>query len=304
MPNTTVKLARGFELKNPIITASGTCGYGMEMEEYLDIAKLGGVSVKGLHINPKIGNSPQRIVETPAGMLNAIGLQNVGADAFAKEKLPILRDKGVNVIANLWGNEPDEYVAVVERLNKEEGIAAYEMNISCPNISKAFLEFGTNPELTYELVSKVRAATDRHLMVKLSPNAGDIAAIGVAAEKAGADSLSAINTITGLEIDMKTKKPAIFRKTGGLSGPAIRPIGLRCVWQIFKKVKIPIIGIGGIASLDDVLKYLYVGARAVQVGTMNFVEPGIANRLATELEQYMIDNEIDNLEQLVGIAHD
>jgi len=302
MPDLQTTLNR-LTLKNPIILASGTCGYGEEMDDYADIAALGGVSVKGISLNPHKGNPPQRIVETPAGMLNAIGLQNVGADHFAKEQLPRLRDRGVGVIVNVWGNKPKDFAAAVERLSREEGITAFELNISCPNISAEWIEFGTNPEMTFELVKLVREATDLHLMVKLSPNAGDIAAVGKACEDAGADSLSAINTILGLEIDMKTGKPALFKKTGGLSGPAIRPIGLRCVWQIYKKVSLPIVGIGGIASLEDVLKYLYVGASAVQVGTLNFVDPGLANRLVVELADYMRQNGIQSIDELVGIAH-
>jgi dihydroorotate dehydrogenase (NAD+) catalytic subunit len=237
-------------------------------------------------------------------MLNAIGLQNVGTEVFATEKLPRLRDLGVGVIVNLWGNRTEDFAAAVERLSREEGIAAFELNISCPNISAKWTEFGTNPDLTHELVSEVRQATDHHLMVKLSPNATNIASIGLAAENAGADSLSAINTILGLEIDMKTRRPALFKKTGGLSGPAIRPVGLRCVWQIYKEVSIPIVGIGGIASLEDMLKYFYVGARAVQVGTLTFVDPGLPNRLIKELEDHMTAEGIESIEEIVGIAHE
>ena len=304
MPDLSVKFTKGFEIDNPVITASGTCGYGLELEQFMDISKLGGVSVKGISRNPHKGNPPQRIAETPAGMLNAIGLQNVGAEVFAKEKLPALRDKGVKVVVNVWGNAPDDFVTVVDRLTGEEGIAAFELNISCPNISAEFREFGTNPDLTGDLVERVRAATDRHLMVKLSPNASDIAQIGLIAQEAGADSLSAINTILGLDIDMDTKKPVLFKKTGGLSGPAILPIGLRCVWQLYKKVSIPIIGIGGISSLEDMLKYFYVGARAVQVGTMIFVDPHLLIKLINDLDDYMKENGINSIDEIVGIAHE
>lgn len=293
----------GLRLKNPIITASGTCGYGLELAEFIDISALGGVSVKGISRHPHLGNPPRRIAETPAGMLNAIGLQNVGADVFANEKLPRLRDAGATVIVNLWGNETKDFVAAVERLTGEEGIAAFELNISCPNISREWIEFGTNPDLTFNLVQKVRQATDRHLMVKLSPNAADITKIGLAAQEAGADSLSAINTILGLEIDLATRKPAIFKKTGGLSGPAIRPIGLRCVWQLYEKVTIPIIGIGGISSLDDVLKYFYAGASAVQIGTATFIDPTTSVRIADDLRRFCEKEKIDRISDLVGIAH-
>jgi dihydroorotate dehydrogenase (NAD+) catalytic subunit len=212
MPDLSMKFAKNFEVKNPLITASGCCSYGLELCDYLDIGALGGISVKGISRKPHVGNPPNRICETPAGMLNAIGLQNIGAEQFANGVLPQLREKGVTVIANVWGNEPDDFVAVVERLTDEEGIAAFELNISCPNISAEFTEFGINPKLTENLVTRVRAATNKHLMVKLSPNASDIAAIGLVAQDCGADSVSAINTILGLEIDMATKKPALYKK--------------------------------------------------------------------------------------------
>jgi dihydroorotate dehydrogenase (NAD+) catalytic subunit len=303
MPDLSVPLARGLELKNPVITASGTCGYGLELEDFLDISLLGGVSVKGISRNPHQGNPPQRITETPAGMLNAIGLQNVGADVFAREKLPELRDRGVTVIVNVWGNKTNDFTAVIERLTNEDGIAAFEINISCPNISQEWIEFGIRPELTHSLVKQVREATDRHIMVKLSPNASDIAAVGLSAQEAGADSLSAINTIMGLEIDVSTRRPVLHKKTGGLSGPAIRPIGLRCVWQLYKKVSIPIIGIGGISTVDDILKYYYAGASAVQVGTAIFVDPLIPVRLIDGLHDHMEREDIAKVSELTGLAH-
>ena len=304
MPDLSIKLARGLTLSNPVVTASGTCGYGLELTDFIDIGALGGISTKGISRELHHGNTPQRITETPAGMLNAIGLQNVGAGIFAREKLPQLRDLGVTVLVNVWGNETKDFVDVVERLTEEEGVAAFELNISCPNISQEWIEFGTNPEMTYNLVTLVREATDRHLMVKLSPNAGSIVDIGLAAQEAGADSLSAINTILGLEIDMATKKPALAKKTGGLSGPAIRPIGLRCVWQLYQKVSVPIIGIGGISTLEDMLKYFYVGAAAVQVGTSIFVDPTTPARLIKELEEHMAAEGIERVEEMVGVAHE
>ena len=303
MPDLSMKFAKGFEVKNPVITASGCCSYGLELQDYLDIGSLGGISVKGISRNPHVGNPPNRVCETPAGMLNAIGLQNIGAEKFAKDVLPQLREKGVTVIANVWGNEPDDFVAVVERLTEEEGIAAFELNISCPNISAEFTEFGINPKLTENLVKRVRAATKKHLMVKLSPNASNIAAIGLVAQNCGADSVSAINTILGLEIDINTKKPVLFKKTGGLSGPAIRPIGLRCVWQLYKQLSIPIIGIGGITTVEDILKYYYVGASAVQVGTALFVDPASPSRLISDLEAHLEKEGIKDLSEIIGIAH-
>ena len=302
MPDISVDV-NGLRLRNPVITASGTCGYGLELSDYLDLSELGGISVKGISRNPHGGNPPQRIVETPAGMINAIGLQNVGAEVFATEKLPALRDAGATVIVNVWGNETKDFVAVVERLEREEGIAAFEVNISCPNISREWIEFGVNPELTYSLVKAVREATGRHLMVKLSPNAADITATGRAAQEAGADSLSAINTILALEIDLKTRRPTLHKKTGGLSGPAIRPVALRCVWQLYKAVEIPIVGIGGIMGLDDALKFFYAGAAAIQVGTAIFVDPTTPARLARELSDWCGQQGVSSIADIVGIAH-
>jgi len=302
MPDLSVDI-NGLRLHNPVITASGTCGYGLELADYIDLAELGGISVKGISLRPHEGNPPQRIVETPAGMINAIGLQNVGAEVFAAEKLPRLREAGATVIVNVWGNETKDFVAVVERLDGEEGIAAFELNISCPNISREWIEFGVNPELTYSLVKAVREATGRHLMVKLSPNAADITATGLAAQEAGADSLSAINTILALEIDLKTRRPVLHKKTGGLSGPAIRPVALRCVWQLYKAVGIPIVGIGGIMGRDDVLKFLYAGAAAVQVGTATFTDPTTPARIVRDLQSWCADEDIERISDIVGLAH-
>lgn len=302
MPDLSVDI-NGLRLRNPVITASGTCGYGLELEDFNDLSGLGGISVKGISLYPHDGNPPPRITETPAGMLNAIGLQNIGTEAFAREKLPRLRDAGATVIVNVWGNETKDFVAAVERLEREEGIAAFELNISCPNISREWIEFGVNPELTYSLVKAVRQATGRHLMVKLSPNASDITATGKAAEEAGADSLSAINTILGLEIDLKTRRPVLFKKTGGLSGPAIRPVALRCVWQLYEAVNIPIVGIGGIMGLDDALKFFYAGASAIQLGTATFVDPTAPTRLVRELERWCADEGVSTIPEIVGVAH-
>lgn len=303
MPDLSVDL-NGLELANPVIAASGTCGYGLELTDFIDLGRLGGVSVKGISLRPHEGNPPPRIVETAAGMLNAIGLQNVGAEAFAAEKLPRLRELEATVIVNVWGNEIDDFVAVVERLDGEDGIAAYELNVSCPNISREWVEFGINPELTRELVGRVREATGRHLMVKLSPSAADIAAVGRAAEDGGADSLSAINTILGLEIDLERRRPALWKGTGGLSGPAIRPVALRCVWQLYQAVSIPVVGIGGILALEDALKFFYAGAAAVQVGTASFVDPTTSIRLIDDLERWCAKQGVERLSDLVGIAHE
>jgi len=274
-------------LRNPILTASGTFGYGLEFTDFVDLAKIGGLCTKGLSLKPHAGNAPPRICETPAGMLNAIGLQNVGVEAFRREKLPKLRALGATVIANVWGDAEEDYVAVVEALGDAEGVAAIELNISCPNVSRGGMLFGNSPELTAALVAKVRAATKRPLIVKLSPNAPDLVASAKAARDAGADILSLINTLVAMAIDPETAKPRISFGTGGLSGPAIRPIAVRMVYQVARALpETPLMGIGGIASLEDALEFLAAGAAAVQVGTANFKEPGIAGRLAAELEAY------------------
>lgn len=302
MPDLSIDI-NGLRLKNPVITASGTCGYGLELSDFFDISKLGAISVKGISLKPHEGNPPQRIAETPSGMLNAIGLQNIGAEAFATEKLTVLRDIGATVIVNVWGNEIREFAAVVERLDREEGIAAYELNISCPNISREWIQFGVNPELTHELVKTVREATSRHLMVKLSPNVTDITEIGMAAQEAGADSISAINTLLGLEIDIERRRPTLWKETGGLSGPAIRPVALRCIWQLYKAVSIPIVGIGGIFSVDDILKFLFAGAVAIQVGTATFVDPLKPARLIDDLAGRLEDSGVSGVSEVVGVAH-
>ena len=274
-------------LRNPILTASGTFGYGLEFADFVDLSKIGGLCTKGLSLEPHAGNAPPRICETPAGMLNAIGLQNVGVEAFRKEKLPRLRDLGATVIANVWGDAEEDYVAVVEALEDAEGLAAIELNISCPNVSRGGMLFGNSPDLTAALVAKVRAATKRPLVVKLSPNAPDLVASAKAARDAGADVLSLINTLVGMAIDPETAKPRISFGTGGLSGPAIKPIAVRMVYQVARALPgVPLMGIGGIASLEDALEFLAAGATAVQVGTANFKEPGIAGRLVAELDAY------------------
>jgi len=274
-------------LRNPILTASGTFGYGLEFTDFVDLSKIGGLCTKGLSLKPHAGNAPPRICETPAGMLNAIGLQNIGVETFRNEKLPKLRALGATVIANVWGDLEEDYVAVVQALEDAEGVAAVELNISCPNVERGGMLFGNSPDLTASLVSKVRAATRRPLIVKLSPNAPDLVASARAARDAGADILSLINTLVGMAIDPETAKPRISFGTGGLSGPAIKPIAVRMVYQVARALPdVPLIGIGGIASLDDVIEFLAAGATAVQVGTASFQEPGISGRLAAELDRW------------------
>jgi dihydroorotate dehydrogenase (NAD+) catalytic subunit len=274
-------------LKNPIVTASGTFGYGLEFTDFVELSRLGGISTKGLSLSPHAGNAPPRICETPSGMLNAIGLQNVGVEVFLREKLPRLRELDATVIANVWGDAEDDYVAVVEALEEAEGLAAIELNISCPNVAKGGMLFGNSPLATASLVARVRAATRRPLIVKLSPNAPDLVASAKAAREAGADVLSLVNTFVGMAIDPETARPRISFGTGGLSGPAIRPLAVRMVFQVARALPgVPLMGIGGIADLPDVLEFLAAGATAVQVGTANFKEPGVSQRLVEELEAY------------------
>jgi dihydroorotate dehydrogenase (NAD+) catalytic subunit len=260
-------------LKNPILTASGTFGYGLEYDDFFDVAELGGICTKGLSLLPRAGNAPDRICETAAGMLNAIGLANVGVEAFCRDKLPLLRRRGVTVIPNIFATTVDDFAALAARLDAEEGIAAVELNVSCPNVDKGGLEFGCDPKAAARVTAAVRKATRLDIWVKMSPEAGDLKAVGRACEEAGADALTAINTIRGLAIDVHSFRPKLANRTGGLSGPALKPIALRIVWELANAVKIPVIGIGGIATAEDALEFLLAGASAVQVGTANFADP-------------------------------
>ena len=289
-------------LKNPILTASGTFGYGLEFTDFVDLAKLGGLCTKGLSLEPHAGNAPPRICETPAGMLNAIGLQNVGVKAFLGEKLPRLRDLGATVVANVWGDTEEDYVAVVGALEDAEGVAAIELNISCPNVEKGGMLFGNSPSATASLVARVRRATRRTLVVKLSPNAPDLVESARAARDAGADVLSLVNTFVGMAIDPVTARPRLSFGTGGLSGPAIKPLALRMVFQVARALPgVPLMGIGGISDLSDVLEFLAAGAGAVQIGTANFRDPGVSGRLVDELEEHCRDRGV-TVADLVGRA--
>jgi dihydroorotate dehydrogenase (NAD+) catalytic subunit len=290
-------------LRNPITTASGTFGYGLEFTDFVDLSRIGGLCTKGLSLKPHAGNAPPRICETPAGMLNAIGLQNVGVGEFTSHKLPKLRELGATVIANVWGDLEDDYVTVVRALEDAEGIAAVELNISCPNVQRGGMLFGNSPDATRSLVSKVRAATKRPLMVKLSPNAPDLVESARAAREAGADILSLVNTFVGMVIDPDTARPRTSFGTGGLSGPAIRPLAVRMVYQVHKALPdVPLMGIGGISDLSDVLEFLAAGATAIQVGTANFKDPGVSGRLVGELAGYCEWKKI-RVADLVGRAH-
>lgn len=296
----SVSLGR-LALKNPIATASGTFGYGLEFTEFVELGRLGAITVKGLSRRPCHGNPPPRICETDAGMLNAIGLQNVGVDAFVAEKLPELHRLGATVIANVWGDTERDYVEVVERLGDDARVAALELNVSCPNVVKGGLVFGNDPHALGALVALVRRSTRLPLIVKLSPNAGDVVATARAAVDNGADVLSLVNTLVGLAVDLKRREPKIGFTTGGLSGPAIRPIAVRMVWEVRQALPaVPIFGIGGIETVEHVLEFLIAGAQAVQVGTANFRDPGVSARLVDDLRDWCEENGVEKVRDVVG----
>ena len=287
------------KLKNPIMAASGTFGYGEELNAYFPVESLGAICTKGLSLKPREGNPMPRIIETPSGMINAIGLQNVGIEAFIRDKLAFLEKKHVTTIANIFGNTLEEYVEIARQL-EATSVAAIELNISCPNVKAGGMEFGTDPQMAAKVTDAVRQVFSRHLMVKLSPNVTSISEIAKHVEGAGADSLSLINTITAMVINTKTRKPMIANRVGGLSGPAIRPIAVRMVADVYRAVKIPLVGIGGIVSVNDILEFLIAGASAVQVGTASFMEPAACERLVRELGVYLKENKMKNLQELVG----
>nr|WP_279615514.1 dihydroorotate dehydrogenase [Geoalkalibacter ferrihydriticus] len=298
-PNMAVDIG-GLTLKNPVMPASGTFGYGEEYAPFLDLNRLGAIVTKGLSLKPKAGNPTPRIAETISGMLNAIGLQNVGVDDFIKFKLPFLRELTAPVIVNFFGNTLDEYGEVAARLCDIPEVAAVELNISCPNVKKGGIVFGTDPKAAFEAVSVVRKNLTKPLMVKLTPNVTDITVIARAVEEAGADSISCINTITGMAVDIKTRRPRLANRTGGLSGPAIRPVALRMVHQVVQAVKIPVIGVGGIVRPMDAIEFLIVGAKAVQVGTANFVDPASMITIIDGIEQFLIEEGLADIHQLIG----
>lgn len=271
-------------LKNPVLTASGTFGYGVEFASYGDLTALGGIVVKGLSLLPREGNPCPRIVETTAGMLNAVGLQNDGVEAFCRDRLPRLPWRETPVIVNMYATSPAEFGELAARLDGEEGVAALEVNVSCPNVKEGGVLFGQDPKLAAAVTAAVReGAPHKHVMVKLSPNVTDMALMARSVEDAGADSISCINTLLGMAVDLRTRRPALANVVGGLSGPAIKPVALRCVWQVARAVKIPVVGMGGIVSAEDALEFILVGAAAVQVGTANFMRPDSAFVLAAEL---------------------
>ncbi len=271
-------------LKNPVLTASGTFGYGVEFASYGDLTALGGIVVKGLSLLPREGNPCPRIVETTAGMLNAVGLQNDGVEAFCRDRLPRLPWRETPVIVNMYATSPAEFGELAARLDGEEGVAALEVNVSCPNVKEGGVLFGQDPKLAAAVTAAVReGAPHKHVMVNLSPNVTDMAIMARSVEDAGADSISCINTLLGMAVDLRTRRPSLANVVGGLSGPAIKPVALRCVWQVARAVKIPVVGMGGIVSAEDALEFILVGAAAVQVGTANFMRPDSAFALAAEL---------------------
>jgi dihydroorotate dehydrogenase (NAD+) catalytic subunit len=290
----------GIRFNNPVLTASGTCGYGLDMAELIDLNRLGGVCTKGLSARPMRGNEPWRIVETHGGMLNAIGLQNIGARAFIEEKLPELRKYDLRIIPNVFGYTIDEYIEAIEILEEGEGIDGYELNISCPNVKAGGESFANDARQAAEVTAAVKRAASRPVIVKLSPNVTDIASIARAVEDAGADALSLINTAVGMSIDINTRRPRLANITGGLSGPAIKPIAVRCVYQVFRAVRIPLMGIGGIATTEDALEFIIAGAVAVQVGTANFYDPAASMKIIDGLADYCLLNRLENISALVG----
>jgi dihydroorotate dehydrogenase (NAD+) catalytic subunit len=297
--NLSIELA-GIHLSNPVIAASGTFGYGEEFERFADLKRIGGISVKGTSARPIEGNLPPRLFPTPSGMLNSIGLENVGVDAFIRDKMPFLRKAGCAVLVNVFGFDEDEYAEVIDKLNTCDGIAAYELNISCPNTKHGGMVFGQSPELTRHLISMVKTRSRRPLVVKLSPNVTDISELARAAEDAGADALTVANTFLAMAIDTDTFKSRIYTITGGLSGPAIRPITLRMVYQCTRAVKIPVIGLGGITKAEDAIEYFLAGASAVQVGTANFYDPRAPLHVLNGLERFLKKRRLSSIRDLVG----
>jgi dihydroorotate dehydrogenase (NAD+) catalytic subunit len=288
------------ELQNPVMTASGTFGYAREFEGFVDLNRLGAIIVKGLSLEPTKGNPPPRIVETPCGMLNAIGLENVGIDVFIKKKLPFLQTLFPPIFANIYGTSIEAYAELAARVDELEAIAGVEVNISCPNVKAGGIAFGADPNSAFKVVRAVRKKTSKQLIVKLSPNVTDITIIARSAEEAGADALSLINTITGMAIDIETRRPKIANITGGLSGPAIKPVAVRMVWQVAQASQIPVIGIGGIMTAVDALEFFIAGATAVQIGTANFTNPRATLDIIDGIEKFLSQNEIDRVADIIG----
>ncbi len=300
--DTSVKIG-SLTLKNPITVASGTAGYGEELSRFVDISKIGAVFTKGLSMKPRRGNPGNRIIETPSGVLNSIGLENVGLDEFIEKKLPFLVKSGAVTIPNVAAHSVEEKIELCSILSKTPGIDAIELNVSCPNVKQGGMAFGTDMCVFTELVEQAREVTSCPLIIKLSPNVTDIASFALRAEEIGADAVSAINTLLGMKIDIKSRRPHFANKVAGLSGPAVRPVAVRIVYQIYQKVKIPIVGMGGISNIEDVLEFIMAGASAVSIGTASMVEPAVSGKLAGQLEDYMKKEGISSLDEIRGAAH-
>jgi len=290
-------------LENPLLTASGTYGNGREYSDLVDLKSWGGLVTKGLTLEPRSGNKGVRIVETPAGILNSIGLQNPGIEYFVREEIPFLEKQEIPVIVNIAGRRIRDYEELTRRLDPFPCISAFEVNVSCPNVREGGLAFGTNPGLVYEITSRLREVTQKPLIIKLTPNVADVGAIAIQAEKAGADAVSLINTLMGMEIDIETCRPLLGNTVGGLSGPAVKPVALRMVYQVYRQVKIPIIGMGGITKGEDAVAFLLAGARAIALGTVNFVNPKAPLEIKEFIFDYMKRHNFSSLENMVGVAH-
>jgi dihydroorotate dehydrogenase (NAD+) catalytic subunit len=299
VPDLSVQLG-DIRLKNPILTASGCFGYGLELIDLLDLNQLGGIVTKSLTLEPRSGAPPHRILETASGMMNAIGLENMGVDAFLSEKLPKLRQYDTAIFVNIMGNTVEEYGGVAARFRGNAGIAGIEVNISSPNVKRGGMHFGTDPEMTYQVVRAVKDAVDRPVIAKLSPNVTDIVQIARRAVDGGADAISLINSLWALAIDIRRRRPHLGNVTGGLTGPAIKPVAVRMVYQVARGVPVPVVGLGGISCVEDVVEFLMAGASAVQIGTANFYEPTITVRLVRELVEYCRTNNIDHVRDLIG----
>lgn len=300
MLKTQVHIGRGLTIKNPVMTASGTFGYGTEYEDFIDLNRLGGILVKGTTLHPRQGNPYPRMAETPSGMLNAVGLQNKGVDYFCEHIYPKIRGYETAMIVNVSGSQVEDYIETAEKINALEDIPAIELNISCPNVKEGGMAFGVTCAGAASVVRAVRAVYDKTLIVKLSPNVTDITEIARAVEDEGADSISMINTLLGMAIDAEKRRPILSTITGGLSGPAVKPIALRMVWQTSQAVKVPIIGMGGIASATDAIEFLLAGASAVEVGTYNFVDPAVTTQIVDGIEDYMLRHGITDIQDLIG----
>jgi len=300
-PNLSVNVG-GILMKNPVTTASGTFGFGPEYAPYLDLNRLGAIVVKGITLLPRTGNPTPRLAETPAGILNSIGLQNPGVERFISETLPFLADYDLPVIVNIAGDTVDDYALLAEKLSRASGVGGLEVNISCPNVKKGGMQFGSDPTMAAEVTRTVKASTGLPVIVKLSPNVTSIVAVAEKVAEAGADALSMINTVLGMAIDIKKKRPMLGNLLGGLSGPAVKPVAVRAVWQVYREVKLPIIGMGGITTAEDAIEFILAGATAVAVGTANFVNPRATMDVLEGIENYLCENGIEDISELTGLA--